>query len=405
MMYCRILLCAALILLPLGCGGDAPVQPAPADPIRPTNPNLPPNPSAPANPAYRSNPANPSNAAPRTPAATPRTAITRSDMPVPPADARYTLVCFTFTGPAHYKEAAKARQNLMQGQFKNWYIIQSAKESTLYHGFYKAISEQDATDAGLTPAQKRELIQEADRAQADKKAIDALTNERGDKPFQKSFFVNLDSNDPIAPPDWNLANLRQSKGDKKHYWSLQIAAFKDNPLRKQAAVDAVREARAQGVPAYFYHGDTVSSVCVGTWPYHALKEQQTAGGQSADSKSVIVISERPLSPALIDQLKRHGKIVVLTPRVEILDQTLIDMIKRFPRHAVNYNETRRKTPNAQGGWDDVYDPSFLVVIPPATQGKGMEADPISPSEDPLDRLQLHPTDTPGGGRLRTFGEK
>lgn len=403
MTYLRNLVRVALafaILLPLGCGTDAPPKGS-ADSIRGDAPS--PSPIQPV----RIAPANP--AQPPQPAVTPRTAISnRSDIPVAPPDARYTLVCFTFTGRSHYQDAVKSRQALMQKEnLRDWYIVQSAAESTLYYGFYKAMSDHEARDPALTAQQKRDIIADATRAQADKKAIDALTNDRGDRPFKQSFFVNLDSSDPLAPPEWNLANLRQSSQDKAHYWSLQIAAYKDDPRRKQAAVDTVREARAQGLPAYFFHGETVSSVCLGVWNYNAVREQQTNKGESADAKAVIVISDRPLPPAMIEQLKHHGKIVVLTPKVEILDPNLLDTMKKFPRHTVNGDEIRRKAPNARGGYDDVFDPSFLVVIPPRTQGRGPVSDPASPAaEDPLERIQLHPSAPPtGGGKLRSFGDK
>ena len=70
--------------------------------------------------------------------------------------------------------------------------------------------------------------------------------------MMSSLIVPIDSPDPVAPPEWNLANA-------KGYWSLQIAAYKDSPKRKEAAVEAVREARKNGVEAYYYHGETTSS--------------------------------------------------------------------------------------------------------------------------------------------------
>ena len=61
---------------------------------------------------------------------------------------------------------------------------------------------------------------------------------------------------PITPPTPAGAGGVEpgERAAGRSYWSVQITAFKDNPLRKQAAVDAVKELRAKGVEAYYYHG-------------------------------------------------------------------------------------------------------------------------------------------------------
>src|SRR5205085_4678908 len=129
---------------------------------------------------------------------------------------------------------------------KEWYAIHQDAESVIYYGFYRSIND---------PKDSRET----QRAQRDKKKIDSLVDAAGNRLFTQPFFVEVTSPDPAAPPEWNLANASQLGG----YWSLQIAAYKASPARKEAAAEAVREARKRGVPAYYYHGEAPSSGCLG----------------------------------------------------------------------------------------------------------------------------------------------
>ena len=76
-------------------------------------------------------------------------------------------------------------------------------------------------------------------------------------------FVPLASPDPESPPEWNLFNKDIQKAPRdpsRAYWSLQIMAFRANSLRKAAAVQAVAALRKQGIEAYYFHGEEISSV-------------------------------------------------------------------------------------------------------------------------------------------------
>ena len=66
------------------------------------------------------------------------------------------------------------------------------------------------------------------------RTIQSMADQSGNPLFPHSFFVEVTTPDPQAPAEWNLANANG-------YWSLQIAAYKDSPKRKQYAVEAVRE--------------------------------------------------------------------------------------------------------------------------------------------------------------------
>ena len=78
----------------------------------------------------------------------------------------------------------------------------------------------------------------------------------GTRLFPAVILTKLDTPDPSSPPEWDLTRAAGA-------YSLQIAVFKDSPERRAAAVEAVRAARAGGYDAYYYHGPTASSVCIG----------------------------------------------------------------------------------------------------------------------------------------------
>ena len=98
--------------------------------------------------------------------------------------------------------------------------------------------------------------------------------------------------------------------------------------RKQRAVQAVREARAQGIEAYYYHGDSISSVCVGAWPREAVKEQDSAVAHSADPNATIFITDRPLPPTVNSDMRdREGnRLTVIAPKLEITDPGMAEAI-------------------------------------------------------------------------------
>ena len=78
-------------------------------------------------------------------------------------------------------------------------------------------------------------------------------------------------------------------------WSVQIAAYEGSTQRKKFAVDAVRDARAEGVPAYYYHGPSISSVCVGAWPRAAVRgDMEPAFNDPNERRSLDqILSQQP----------------------------------------------------------------------------------------------------------------
>lgn len=310
-----------------------------------------------------------------------------------PKDARWSLYCASLDGPDRIQRTTQLKAYLMaRTTFKDWYVVHNEKESTLFYGFYSVV------ETGENP-------RAAARAHADRKAIAEWKDENGDRPFQSCFFTPITPPNPVAPAEWNLENAPPDS-----YWSVQIMAFKDNPLRKQAAVDAVKEFRAKGVEAYFYHGDTISSVCVGAWPRQAIKEQEAERGEATNEDDTVLVSNVPLPARYKNARMRTAdgkKIVAFAQRIEVADPSLQATFDKYPDHSVNYEFQSRKVRLADGSQLDMPTPSFLVVIPralpSALSGNGMQPG-AAPPNGPATPWRATDANLPAGaGRLRGLG--
>jgi hypothetical protein len=238
------------------------------------------------------------------------------DTPIPPKDAQYTIFCQLIQGPDHVERSRQLRQALRQStSMKDWYVIHASEQSTLYYGFYRTMDPRDPADA-----------KEGERAIHDLKTIRAMIDTNGMRPFSASLPVPIDSPDPAANPAWDLARTGG-------YWSVEIGIYKDNPRRKQAAVDAVRDARAAGIDAYYYHGPTSSSVCVGCWPREAVREVDAAA-QNNDPDKPLLVTQTPLEGEMAQALEQKG-VQAAAPQVEYVDPTVPDTLNRYPEHSVN----------------------------------------------------------------------
>jgi hypothetical protein len=304
----------------------------------------------------------------------------------PPPDAQWTLYCVAIGGPAHVEQANAAKAELVKlTHMKDWYVIHQEAESVIYYGFYRTIND---------PKDQKEV----DRAQSDRARIAGLTDQQGNKIFQHVFFVEVSAPDPAAPPEWNLCNA-------DGYWSLEIAAYKDSPKRKQAAVEAVREARAQGVQAYYYHGETISSVCIGAWPKRAVRTQDDTIEAPPSEQEVVVL---PQSIPGLDQLQFRSRetgqrIRTVAPKNEPVDPSLIAMMQKYPRHSVNGLVMVNKVKDpVTGEVKSIEDPSFVVKIPhPENSMLAV------PGQQPAAPQLLNPVGaqpTQGQGKLKSIGE-
>jgi len=315
---------------------------------------------------------------------------------VPPKDAQYTLFCEVYRGPGHVQTAMEAiRQLKILTKRDGWHALHGDDQSTVYYGYYSTID-----DALNNP-------NETKRAQEDRRMIENLRDQLGNRRFPNAIFVAVDAPDPKAPKEWNLANAPANA-----FWSLQIAAYQGSPERKQYAVDAVSALRAQGVQAFFYHGDTISSVCVGAWPKSAVKQQDSRDdAHTVDPTQPIMVFSDQLPPDMSPEVYRNGqRVKVEAPKLEIEDPSLAEMIKKFPTHAINgVNHART------GGGVTIYDPSFLVQVPhrggiEALEQKDAPANQTNAPDAAADAIlnqqpaAQQPT-RPGLGKLRSIGDQ
>lgn len=314
----------------------------------------------------------------------------KSDGPVPPADAQWTIMCDSVEGPSHVESAALLKQRLIQlSGMRDWYVVHGEKESTLYYGYYARLDK---------------------KADQDRARIAALTDRLGNRLVRGGVLVPVSEPDPQAPPEWNLLNT-----PKNAYWTIEIATFLGDSKRKQAAVQAVRELREKGEQAYFYHGPTASSVCIGAWPREALQEQGTGvdkNGQMRDDAYAhdptqpLLVFDDVAPPNLAKRIVEPGTnkpMLVMAMKRQYNDPLMEKKAAEYPYHYVNY-ELR----GTRNGDHVLPDPSVLVAIPHEQAG-GTEEDYqlTGGTERGRPPVETHgPTDTtPGDDALRSIGSR
>jgi hypothetical protein len=191
-----------------------------------------------------------------------------------------------------------------------------------------------------------------------------MVDASGARPFRNALLVELAAPDPEAPPQWDLRNAPPGS-----VWSLQVAAYEGHPDRKKYAVDAVKAFRDSGVPAFFFHGDSVSSVCIGAWPAQAVRgELEPAYNDPNEKRSMDQIASQTgadllvvapgLPPVNKEVRTKSGKLRAVSPHLEAVDPTLLGAMKNYPHHYVNGVVEGMKTAQGVTG-----KPSYLVKIP------------------------------------------
>lgn len=314
-----------------------------------------------------------------------------SGMPVPPEGAQYTLHCATFGDADHVAASEQAKQALEKMTTSHeWYIVHSEQESDLYYGFYKTFDDRSQ------PA-------EFNRAQSDRAKVGSLVNQQGDPLFPEVGFAPIDTPNPAAPKQWDLAN-------NPGFWTLQIAVYKGNPLRKVAAVDAVKQFRAHGIEAYFRHGPQTSEVYIGAWPRNAVAEQQSSSAQSDDpNEPLLVLSGAMQGADATNFYTPDGrKMRVVEPKLEIQDATLLKATQDYPYFYVNGVVVGRRVQMPDRSVKLVPWPSYLIQVPHENNDQEQEAGSSKPGPD-----QGQPADSggsavpaptePGLGGLRPGG--
>jgi hypothetical protein len=300
------------------------------------------------------------------------------DLPVFPPGAQSTLLCNTFNGTAHIVEATRAKEYLKARTGSDqWYVIHSADESDLFYGFYSTDDDHGQSN-------------ESRRALADWLKLTAMVDEDGRKMFAQVLFVPINPPDPPAPKEWEVMN-------NPGFWTLQIAVFRDSPQRKQAAIDTVRQARAQGVDAYYHHNDVESYVYVGSWARDAVKEQDEKSAKSDDPNQPLVVLSGPIAGAENAQFqtKDGRKMKVVMPKLQILDPGLKETVDQYPYTEVNGEVKGRKVTKVDGTTTVIPYPSYLVQLRPDTSNTDDSAKSDSQEASPPPSSEV-----PGLGGLR-----
>jgi hypothetical protein len=138
-------------------------------------------------------------------------------------------------------------------------VFDSGDESVVYYGRYRR---------GYDTAKNEPLFKPDARADLDLIRSLSITADGKDSwPFRYATMEEL----PAARsphPEWDLASADA-------YWSLHVAVFYNDETisnRRYLAEEYCRELRGQGVEAYYHHGATNSSVCVGLFPAKAVQD-------------------------------------------------------------------------------------------------------------------------------------
>ena len=302
-----------------------------------------------------------------------------------PKGAQWTIHCREVAGPEHVARSRQWKDTLVKTSgMRDWHLLHKEDVSILYYGYYKSYNDP--------------------RAKADREKIDRMADAQGRRPFRLATIMPLEAADPGGPPEWNLANA-------KGYWSLQIAAYKDSPERKQYALDAVKAAREQGVEAYYYHGETMSLVCVGAWPREAVQtaDENIRPGDGGELKLVLppLPPDAPNAPEIREKSGR--RLHVEAGRNIITDPTLRAAMEQYPSMATNGATmvTARRDPRT-GQVQRVADMSFPVKIPRSDSsildGDNAGGVPLPPADGAfLNPAGAAPRTTSGRGARQATG--
>jgi hypothetical protein len=322
------------------------------------------------------------------------------DAPVPPRDAEWTIYCASLAGPDRVREAKNLRIDLPRRTgLRDWYVVQGDTDSKVFYGYYRTIdsSAQSAADR-----------KEAARAKSDLHKIQEFTGPNGEHPFARAAMVQIIPPDPQGPPEWNLLNVNRNKPadhPTRAYYTLQIAAYKDSPERKQAAVDSVREFRKRGIEAYYHHGETVSEVCIGAWPRSAMSEQG-GGTDTAGGDQPVIVFNTPLSPSAIQKIEEsHGgnAKVIAPPQIKPVDPSLQRTMQEYPDLYINGEIHVSKVKNPETGQIETVKDHSLIVHVPEPDASSVDAPPIPQIAPPPPALARPPTPS-GTGKLKSLDE-
>ena len=310
--------------------------------------------------------------------------------PAPPKDAMFTIYCRSFTSPDRVPESKRMRDGLIQTTgIKDFYLITSATEVSLYCGYYSAVAEDSTTNSDQ---------REARRAHADVKIIKEVRDSDNNKPLALAMLVPIAQIGHEGPPAWDLLNT-----PKETCWTILIAVYRDNPERMKAAVDAVTQLRSDGIEAYYMHGSMSSIVSIGSWPKEAVDQQDFDEVRSVTPDEEIRTSPVPLDklkPSAQDQFTPDGRIVrwVGPEKLAIRDAGLRRMMDQYPDFLINGRLMGKTVTDAKTNLKHFEGDRSVIYRVHRAETTILDGTTPSnpPSQNALEQLQpLTPAKTPG----------
>ncbi len=173
----------------------------------------------------------------------------------------WTIECLAMSGERHRVHAEQIAEVLRVTPWVDKAEVRVVSEtdiSRVYYGMYYRAIDRLRDERGL-PA----------KLASDLGMIRDLTDGRGLRMFTAARMVPVPLAD-VGPSEWNLANAAG-------VYTLQVGVFfqtKGVANHKSAAVVFVKELRARGYEAYYYHTDSKSMVTVGVFGEEAVNRRK-----------------------------------------------------------------------------------------------------------------------------------
>ena len=98
----------------------------------------------------------------------------------------------------------------------------------------------------------------------------------------------------------------------------------------------MRDARANGEEAYYYHGDSVSNVFVGAWPEEAVIEEKVDGREGVRAQDPLLVLPPGMKVPAGKRMTRKGQAIrVVGQQLVPVDDVLKQKIAQYPYMGVN----------------------------------------------------------------------
>lgn len=245
----------------------------------------------------------------------------------------WTILCLEARDQNRVKNSdalVSALKQVRQLDASKAYVVHGDHVSAVYYGSYYRRPDRAGERETFGPEVKRDL-----------QFIRSLSA-GASQPFLGARLVAKPTPDP-GRPEWHITKCPGK-------YTLQIGVFYNTATfdeRKLAAVQWVEQLRKEGVEAYYHHGETRSSVTVGSFGEQDIQREQI-GPRFATGNTVI----------------HYG------PKVEGYRQQ-----ERFRYNLENGHKIKRILQTMDGP-QEVYQESFLMPVPSSTSTYGREIEAV-----------------------------